>query len=431
MAISRPFLLALLGVALLGATVFAVTNARNTASDKTAAVAEQPADQAAPAPAPPTPTPSAEPQQLIEQAFTTDLQSASFQAKLSFTSAGMRNVIQASGSFEDNGAKEMPEADVQVHVSVPSMKLNETGGFTTTGDRAWFTRGATGYAVPQSLWSEVVKARESGEAAAKPDSNAGAKIDPKAWLTNVKDEGKEQVGGVQTTHVSAEIDSAKAVLQVAKAFGDQAPLPNADQRLRQSGLTNGKLNVWVGDDKILRRMTLTVSGKGDGGRRVDGNLTLNLSGVNEPQNVVRPAKVKRGMPGGLYGQVANGVLTSVAQSVGADPAELGIGAPVTNSHLKAERAVAENRKVVIFFQNPRALDDKAVADSVRSLDRRTKNVVVLKDDLRNVDRYGRLLENLGVTQAPAIVIIGRSGKATLYEGYVDADSLVQVVADAR
>jgi hypothetical protein len=48
-----------------------------------------------------------------------------------------------------------------------------------------------------------------------------------------------------------------------------------------------------------------------------------------------------------------------------------------------------------------------------------------------VDRYGRLLENLGVTQAPAIVIIGRSGKATLYEGYVDADSLVQVVADAR
>jgi hypothetical protein len=178
-------------------------------------------------------------------------------------------------------------------------------------------------------------------------------------------------------------------------------------------------------------MSLTVSGKGDGGRRVDGNLTLNLSGVNEPQNVVRPAKVKRGMPGGLYGQVANGVLTSVAQSVGADPAELGIGAPVTNSHLKAERAVAENRKVVIFFQNPRALDDKAVADSVRSLDRRTKNVVVLKDDLRNVDRYGRLLENLGVTQAPAIVIIGRSGKATLYEGYVDADSLVQVVADAR
>jgi hypothetical protein len=86
---------------------------------------------------------------------------------------------------------------------------------------------------------------------------------------------------------------------------------------------------------------------------------------------------------------------------------------------------------VIFFHNPRALDDKAVADSVRSLDRKTKNVVVLSDDLRNVDNYGKLLEDLGVTQAPAIVVIGRSGKAQLVEGYIDGPSLVQVVADAR
>ena len=105
--------------------------------------------------------------------------------------------------------------------------------------------------------------------------------------------------------------------------------------------------------------------------------------------------------------------------------------PQTNSHKKAERAVADHKKVVIFFQNPRALDDKAVADSVRSLDRKTKNVVVLSDDLRNVDNYGKLLEDLGVTQAPAIVIIGRSGKAQLVEGYIDGPSLVQVVADAR
>ncbi|MEA2178630.1 MAG: hypothetical protein QOG77_1927, partial [Solirubrobacteraceae bacterium] len=49
----------------------------------------------------------------------------------------------------------------------------------------------------------------------------------------------------------------------------------------------------------------------------------------------------------------------------------------------------------------------------------------------NVDRYGRLLENLGVSQAPAIVVIGRSGKARLVEGYVDGPSLAQVVADAR
>jgi hypothetical protein len=86
---------------------------------------------------------------------------------------------------------------------------------------------------------------------------------------------------------------------------------------------------------------------------------------------------------------------------------------------------------VIFFENPRGFDDRAVERSVRALDRRTKSVVVLTDDVRNADRYESLLEDLGVNQAPAIVVIGRSGKASLIEGYIDADSLVQVVADAR
>ena len=99
--------------------------------------------------------------------------------------------------------------------------------------------------------------------------------------------------------------------------------------------------------------------------------------------------------------------------------------------MKAERAVADNRKVVIFFENHKGLDDRAVEQSVRSLDRRTKSVVVLTDDVRNVDRYGSMVEDLGVNQAPAIVVIGRSGKASLIEGFIDADSLVQVVADAR
>jgi hypothetical protein len=425
MAISRPFLLALIGLALLGATVFAVGNARNSGGDDGAAPAAK-ADQATPAPAP---TPAVGPEQLIESAFTADVKSASFDAKLTFTSVGERNLLHASGAVEDNGPKAMPEVDVQVRAVVPSMDLNERAGFVTTGDRAWFTRGAAAYAVPQGLWSQIAKARESGKQAASESDSLD--LDAMSWLRDAKQVGTEQVDGVQTTHVQAGVDSAKAVAELAKAVGGQVPVPNAAQRLRQSGLKNGRLDVWVGQDKVLRRMTLSLSGRGTGGRPVDARLSLTLSGVNEPQDVAAPAHVKRGMPGGLYGQVANGVLSSVAEDAGLSPKELHIGVPVTNSHVKAERAVADNQKVVIFFQNPRALDDQAVAQSVRSLDRRTKNVVVLSDDLRNSDRYGSLLEDLEVSQAPAIVVIGRSGNAELVEGYVDADSLVQVVADAR
>jgi hypothetical protein len=432
MAISRPFLLALLGVALLAATVFAVQNARTSATDDPAPVAkQQPAEQAAPAPA--EPVQSASPQDLLESAFSADVESASFEGQVAFSFQGQRNVISTKGAFVDNGPKAMPEVDIELHARVGSMNFNERGGFVTNGERAWFTRGDTAYAVPQPIWSAVAKARESGRLATEKDT-PDVDLDPSKWLSKVRNEGSERVGGVETTHISAEVDSAKAVAELVtasrEASGSSLPLPGGEQRLEKMGMTEGDLDVWVGEDEILRRVTFEFSSPGDRGT-VKANLDLRLSDVNEPQQIARPAKVKAGMPGGMYGQVANGVLTSVAESAGLNAEELNIGVPVTNSHVKAERAVADNKKVVIFFQNPRALDDKAVADSVRSLDRRLERVVVLSDDVRNVKRYGSLLEDLGVSQAPAIVVIGQGGEARLIEGYIDADSLVQVVADAR
>ena len=338
-------------------------------------------------------------------------------------------MIKTSGAFELGSAKEMPKVDVQLSVRVQSLKLNESGGFVTTGDRAWFTRGNTGYAVPQASWTKIVEAREKGAApAAKaPQLN----VDPSGWLTNVKSEGTEQMDGVQVTHVSGDVNSAKAISDLAKAMDSTGQVPaNAEARLAK-GIKNGQLDAWVGDDKIVRRVSLELSGKGDGGRNVNAAFDLKLSGVNKPQDITRPAKVKNALPSGEFGQFASGFVAGLGSQVGVNAQDLRLGVPTTNAHLKAERAVADNRKVVIFFKNPKGIDDRAVARSVRSLDRRTKAVVVLSDDVRNADRYGKMVEDLGVNQAPAIVVIGRSGRASLIEGYIDAESLVQVVADAR
>ena len=427
MALSRPLLLALLGVALLGATVFAVQNARNTAADDPAPVAQQTADPAS-ADASATPA-SAAPQELLRAGLTPDaLESAAFEGVLSFSSRGERNVLKTSGAFELGGAKEMPQVDVQVSYRANSAKTSASGGFVTTGNRAWFTRGDTGYAVPQQAWSKIVKGRESGAAPAADAPSVN--VDPSGWLRNVKSEGTEQMDGVQVTHVSGDVDSAKAITDLAKSMGS-TPLANAERRLRQGGLTDGRLDAWVGDDKIVRRVSLEMSGPGDGGRRVNAEFDLELSGVNKPQDIARPAKVKNAMPGGTLGQFATGLVGGLGNQVGVTAEDLRLNVPNTNGHVKAERAVADNRKVVIFFENPKGFDDRAVARSVRTLDRRTKSVVVLTDDVRNADRYEALLEDLGVNQAPAIVVIGRSGKASLIEGYIDAESLVQVVADAR
>jgi hypothetical protein len=429
MALSRPLLLALLGVALLGATVFAVQNARNSGADDAAPVAQKSADPgSAPAPSTPEQSSPAAPQELLRAGLTPDaLESASFDGSLSFSSRGDRNVISTSGAFELGGAKEMPQVDVQVSVDVPG--FDGRGGFVTTGERAWFTRGDTGYAVPQKAWARIVAGRESGAAPAADTPKVD--VDPSSWLRNVKSEGTEKMDGVDVTHVSADVNSAKAITDVVKAMDRTGQVPAGAEARLAGVVKDGHLDAWVGDDKIMRRVSLELSGKGDGGRAVSMDLDFRLSGVNKPQDIARPAKVKNALPGGVYGQVANGFVSGLGSSVGVNADDLQLDVPTTNSHLKAERAVADNRKVVIFFQNPKGIDDRAVARSVRSLDRRTKSVVVLTDDVRNSDRYGSMVEDLGVNQAPAIVVIGRSGKASLIEGYIDAESLVQVVADAR
>ena len=400
MALSRPLLLALLGVALLGATVFAVQNARNSGADDAAPVAQKAADSgSAPAPSTPEQSSSAGPQELLRAGLTPDaLESASFEGSLSFSSRGDRNVIRTSGAFELGGAKEMPKLDVQVSLDVPG--FDGRGGFVTTGDRAWLTRGGTGYAVPQDSWSQIVKARESGAAPAAQASKLD--LDPSSWLRNVKSEGTEQMDGVQVTHVSADVNSARALADVVKAMDSTGAVPkNAEAQLAKQ-IDDGHIEAWVGEDQILRRASLDMSGKSSGGRRVSMNLDFTLSQVNKPQQIEAPSKVKHSLPSGAYGQLATGFVAGLGNTVGVTPDDLRLGVPVTNSHVKAERAVADNKKVV-----------------------------VLTDDVRNSDRYGTLLEDLQVSQAPAIVVIGRSGKAELIEGYVDADSLVQVVADAR
>ena len=67
---------------------------------------------------------------------------------------------------------------------------------------------------------------------------------------------------------------------------------------------------------------------------------------------------------------------------------------------------------------------------MRDVDRRT-NALMLTDHVAALERYGKLVEDLGVSQTPSVVIIDRSGEARLIEGYVDSDGLAQAVADAR
>jgi len=93
------------------------------------------------------------------------------------------------------------------------------------------------------------------------------------------------------------------------------------------------------------------------------------------------------------------------------------------------KALQQRRTVVLFFRQP-AADDDATADAVRSV-RGMKGVSVFSAPITKLARYRRVVSDLGVTQAPAVVIVGKDRKARLLEGFIDPETLRQQVRDGR
>ena len=89
-----------------------------------------------------------------------------------------------------------------------------------------------------------------------------------------------------------------------------------------------------------------------------------------------------------------------------------------------------NKRVVVLFFFQNAADDDATGTGVNSL-RGIRGVKVFRDGITNLAKYRAVTASLGVTQAPAVVVVGRNRKAQLLEGYVDQATLTQIVVDAR
>jgi hypothetical protein len=450
MAISRPVLLALLGVVLLGASAFAVSNARDASdsSSSTAAPAQQVSQQSG--------TLNAD--QALGSAFSGSgaLDSGKIAADLSLTQPGGPGQgfkLNLDGAFQNGAKGEMPLFAFKLSAKAGGTTVN--AGAVSTGDRAFLTQGNQSFRVPQPLFAQFKQAREQIASYAQ-GSNATEPgllgLDPRSWLTDVKDEGDAQVDGVTTKHVSASVDAQKLVsdlLPLARQGGAQGALPDNLGKEVGKLVKQAKVDVYVGQqDQILRRLQVALDvdlrqvGGGDGGELTKVRFDLDLSDVNKPQDIKAPKNVSGGAPKAENAAFSSAILgvgvlavdpppgLAAARQAGFRIGDVTNPAPITNNPRKVAAAVRKHQKVVILFQNPRGLDDRATSRSIRDLRGQTK-ARVFTDDIRSVDRYGPILEDVGVNQAPSIVIIDRRGNARLIEGYIDSRALAQEVADAR
>ncbi len=105
-------------------------------------------------------------------------------------------------------------------------------------------------------------------------------------------------------------------------------------------------------------------------------------------------------------------------------------AALTGVPADVTKALEQKRTVVLFFFQRGSADDDATARSVASLKGRS-GVDVFSAPISRLADYRGVTAGAGVSQAPAVVILGRNGGARLIEGFVDRETLAQEVADSR
>jgi hypothetical protein len=287
-----------------------------------------------------------------------------------------------------------------------------------------------------------------GQAAAKQPS-----ADPVRWVKHLKAADGGKVAGVATTRVSGSL-SGKAMAKDVKRMFKQASagaavpvsLPAGFGRDFQAAVAKARIQAWVGtQDKIVRRLRVTVSGdnpadvlKGGSKNRYASVLDLRLAKVNAPQGVAAPkqlAKKPLRRKQLVAGQGAF-VVASMTLDAPSGLAQTSVGllrvaalSRATRVPNKVDRAIKAHKRVILFFHQAGA-DDNLTGAGVAALRRRTKALVV-SDSVSNLASYGEVVQSVGVARAPSVVIIGRSGRARLIEGYIDPEALAQEVADTR
>lgn len=220
-----------------------------------------------------------------------------------------------SGAFQSQDEAEYPELDLSFAAkgSLGGKDIDREGGFTLLGNKAYVGYEGTEYEVDSTTFSFVksmIKQQgggqgKSSEIAACQEAAAGLELAD--FVENLKDEGSVDVGGTETTKVSGDLNASTAVEAAGEILDDPAcseqlsaatPLPSAAELEKAKGTVKDSVKsahaeIYVGDDHIIRRITaeMTIEPPQDSKgstKRVDLELDLTLTGVNEEQTISAP-----------------------------------------------------------------------------------------------------------------------------------------------
>jgi hypothetical protein len=250
-----------------------------------------------------------DPQQVLQQTFSnpTGIHSGTFDLDLRLETSGGEQPgkleAKLGGKFEGRGPDQFPlfDFDVSLH-GEGGQEFSGTGGLISTGDQAFVNFQGTDYAVPRALYDEFVTTY--AQLQRRNQSNQGngllqsLGISVSRWLSDLKNEGTDEVEGTKTIHVSGSanvpqiIDDLKTIAKNAGGAAGNIN-PNEFDQLKDT-VESGDIDVYTGeDDKLLRRLQLNFELRPPANtpgapESLTVFLQLNLADVNQPQTIEPP-----------------------------------------------------------------------------------------------------------------------------------------------
>ncbi|HEU4736928.1 MAG TPA: hypothetical protein VFS48_07890 [Solirubrobacterales bacterium] len=265
---------------------------------------------------------SDDPQSVVDEATLQGVESGELDLAVDLDVEGKKGGkvnVELSGPFQGESGADLPELDLAFSAkgAMDGEKVDREGGLTLLGNRAYVAYEGTEYEVDSTTFNFVKSMieqqgggqRQPSEIAACQEAASGLELAD--LVEDLKDEGSADVGGTSTTKVSADLDAPAAIEAFGTLIEDPAcsaqlnaagPLPSAAELDKakstvRDSVKSAHVDLYVGDDDIVRRISAQATieppkGSKDGAKRVDVDLDLTLTGVNEEQTIAEPSGAK-------------------------------------------------------------------------------------------------------------------------------------------
>jgi hypothetical protein len=251
-----------------------------------------------------------DPQEVLHETFANDqsINSGTFDLHLNVDASGGESAgsleAKIGGPFQGR-QDQFPLFDVDVSLKAEGggQDISGAGGLTSTGDAAFVNFQGTEYSVSQEVFdqftSTFTQLQSQSGAQQNGDLLQSLGINPTAWLTDVSNDGTDDIEGTNSIHISGQADVPKLVEDlktIVQKSGGAAGQVSPDELDQLTDIIqSADFDIYSGEsDRILRRLAAKIELKPPEGTAgapdsVTLEFELSFADVNQPQTISGPS----------------------------------------------------------------------------------------------------------------------------------------------